>query len=137
MSSGDSGQIGTSHRLLVIDDEPGITRLIEAAARALGLEVRSINDTNDFEKALATFEPTIILLDVSMPERDGVELIAYLSNNNYSGKVAIMSGTDPRYIQMSSTIAKAKGLNVAGTLTKPFRMQAAKDLLTQLASEAS
>jgi hypothetical protein len=66
-----------------------------------------------------------------------VELIAYLSNNNYSGKVAIMSGTDPRYIQMSSTIAKAKGLNVAGTLTKPFRMQAAKDLLTQLASEAS
>jgi len=45
----------------------------------------------------------------------------------------VMSGTDPRYIQMSSTIAKTRGLWVAGTLAKPFRMSAVTDLLTSLA----
>ncbi len=136
MKAAVRGPTGTAHRLLVIDDEPDITRLIEAAARAIGLEVRSINDTNYFEKALAAFQPTVILLDVSMPDRDGVELIAHLSKGNYSGKIAIMSGTDARYIQMSSAIAKVKGLRVAGTLAKPFRMQALKDLLTKLTSDS-
>lgn len=123
MSIGGSEPPRTRQRLLVVDDEPGITLLIVAVARAMGFEAEAINNTSEFEKALAVFKPTIILLDISMPGRDGVELIAHLSKDNYPGKVAIMSGTDPRYIQMSSEIAKTRGLNVAGTLAKPFRMR--------------
>ena len=44
-----------------------------------------------------------------MPGRDGMELIGYLAAGNYPGKVVVMSGSDPRYIQMSSTIAKTRG----------------------------
>ena len=115
-------------RLLVIDDEPGVTKLIEHAARTLGLEVMAINDTDQFEKAIDTFRPTIILLDVSMPGRDGVELIGHLAAAGYSARLAIMSGSDPRYIQMSW------GLTVAGTLPKPFRMADVKALLRSLSS---
>jgi hypothetical protein len=43
-----------------------------------------------------------------------------------------MSGSDPRFIQMSSTIGKTRGLTVAGTLTKPFRQQQVLDLLAGL-----
>lgn len=68
-----------------------------------------------------------------MPGRDGVELIAHLSASKYPGKVIIMSGSDPRYIQMSSTIAKMRGLNIASTLTKPFRRRQIIDLLSELA----
>lgn len=120
------------NRLLIVDDEPGITRVIEAAARELSLEVVSINDTDQFEKALQQFKPTLIFLDIAMPGRDGVELIGHLAAGNYSGKVVVMSGSDPRYIQMSSTIAKMRGLNIAGTLAKPFRKQEILDLLTGL-----
>jgi hypothetical protein len=45
-----------------------------------------------------------------------------------------MSGSDPRYIQMSSTIARTRGLAVAGTLPKPFRKQAVLDLLSSLSA---
>jgi hypothetical protein len=55
----------------------------------------------------------------------------------YPGKVVVMSGSDPRYIQMSSTIAKTRGLAVAGTLAKPFRKQQVTDLLTRLAENSS
>lgn len=68
-----------------------------------------------------------------MPGRDGMELIGYLAAGNYSGKIVVMSGSDPRYIQMSSAIAKTRGLIVAGTLPKPFRKRQVVDLLTRLA----
>ena len=125
--------MAATNRLLIVDDEPGITRVIEAAARELGFEVMSINDTEQFEKALGAIKPTIIFLDVTMPRRDGMELIGHLAADNYIGKVVIMSGSDPRYIQMSSAIAAVRGLNVAGTLPKPFRVREVMDLLRTLA----
>jgi two-component system OmpR family response regulator len=128
----DDVRLESPRRLLIVDDESEITRVIEIAARTLGFEVMAINDTEQFEKALATLSPTIVLLDVSMPGRDGLELIAHLAAANYSGKVAVMSGTDPRYIQMSSTIARTRGLQIAGTLPKPFRMRDVTDLLEAL-----
>jgi DNA-binding LytR/AlgR family response regulator len=62
-------------------------RLIEAAARELGFEVLAIHDSDQFEKALGQIKPTIIFLDIAMPGRDGVELIGYLADGNYPGKV--------------------------------------------------
>jgi DNA-binding response OmpR family regulator len=133
MAVTDSRAGGATNRLLVVDDEPGITRVIEAVARRVGFEVISINDTDQFEKALAALKPNIIMLDVAMPGRDGLELIGHLSAGQYPGRVVVMSGSDPRYIQMSSTIAKTRGLIVAATLAKPFRKQEVSELLIRLA----
>jgi DNA-binding response OmpR family regulator len=123
---------GSTNRLLIIDDEPDITRLIEVTARRLGFAVLAIHDTDLFEKALGQIKPTVIILDIAMPGRDGLELIGYLSAGDYSGKVVLMSGSDPRYIQMSSVIAKTRGLFIAGTLAKPFRKRSVIDLLISL-----
>lgn len=119
-------------RVLIVDDEPGITRLIELAASKVGLPALAINDSDGFEKALETFDPTIIFLDISMPGRDGMELIGVLVARNYQGNVVVMSGSDPRYIQMSSTIARTRGLRLAGSLPKPFRRQEVVGLLSDL-----
>ena len=131
MPSGNSE--ARPNRLLIVDDEPGITRVIEVAARELSFEVVSINDTDQFEKAIETLKPSIIFLDIAMPGRDGVELIANLAAANYPGRLVLMSGSNPLYIQMSSEIAIARGLWVAGTLGKPFRKQQVLDLLASLA----
>jgi DNA-binding response OmpR family regulator len=133
----DIRRAGSTNRLLIIDDGPDITRVIEVAARRLGFEVLTIHDTDQFEKALGQIKPTIIMLDIAMPGRDGMELIGHLAAGNYPGKVVVMSGSDPRYIQMSSTIARTRGLAVAGTLAKPFRKQQVTDLLTRLAENSS
>lgn len=123
--------------LLIVDDEPDITRLIEIAARELGYDVLAINDTDLFEKSIQQFNPTIIMLDIAMPGRDGVELIGHLSAGGYQGKIVVMSGSHPSYIQMSSTIATVRGLNLAGSLAKPFRRQVLMDLLASLAIGAT
>ena len=129
--------MAASNRLLIVDDERDITRLIEISARQLGYDVLAINDTDLFEKSIQLFDPTIIMLDIAMPGRDGVELIGHLSAGGYQGKVVVMSGSHPSYIQMSSTIATVRGLNLAGSLAKPFRKQMVTELLTGLAIRAT
>jgi DNA-binding NtrC family response regulator len=126
----------STNRLLIVDDEAAIARLIEQAAREVGFEVRAIFDSQDFEKAVQEIDPNIVFLDIAMPGRDGLELIGHLAASNFPGKVVVMSGSDKSYIQMSSTIAKARGLKVAGTLEKPFRRQTILDLLRSLMADA-
>jgi PleD family two-component response regulator len=90
--------MAAANRLLIVDDEQGIT--LEAVAQKLGFNVRAIHHSEQFEKALGQIDPTVILLDIAMPERDGMELIGLLAAKSYAGKVVVMSGSDPRYIQM-------------------------------------
>jgi hypothetical protein len=47
---GEPEASGAANRLLIVDDEPGIIRIIEAAARELGFEVLAIHDTDRFER---------------------------------------------------------------------------------------
>ena len=133
MSAEERKPVGFGNRLLIVDDELGITHAIKATARDLGFEVMSINDTDQFEKALSSLKPTIILLDIGMSGRDGLELIGHLATRNYSGRMVVMSGNDERYIQMSAAIAKSLGLWVTSTLTRPFRKQQVLDLLVDVA----
>jgi hypothetical protein len=55
-----------TNRLLIVDDEPDITRITEITARKLGFEVMSIHDSNRFEHGL----------ELTMPDRNALELIA-------------------------------------------------------------
>ena len=119
-------------RLLIVDDEPEISRIVELAASQLGLEAVSINRSSEFEMALTAVSPTIIFLDIAMPDRDGVELIRELAALSFRGRLVLMSGWDLLFVQMSTTIAESRGLTVAGALPKPFRKQTVVDLLTNL-----
>ena len=129
---GEIRENASPNRLLIVDDEPGITGLIEIAAKQLGYSVSSVHDSDRFEKAFQSMKPTAIFLDINMPNRGGLELIAYLARANYTGKVVVMSGSDPHYVQKSSAAGSARGLTIAGTLAKPFRKQQLLDLLVSL-----
>ena len=119
-------------RLLIVDDEAEVARIIERVGLQLGLQVLAINDSARFEDAFATIDPTFVLLDLSMPGRDGIELMAQLATRNYAGKIVVMSGSDERVMQM-----KARGLAVEGFLSKPFRKQRLQELLVSLAPSKS
>src|SRR5690348_16486237 len=105
------------HRLLVVDDDPGITKLIETLARSVGIETLAINDPEQFEIAVGTIKPTIVFLDMVMPGRDGTELIVQLAAGNYPGKIVLMSGADPTYMQMGSKLGSTQGLMIAAHLS--------------------
>ena len=62
-------------RLLIVDDEQDFANFISLVAREVGYTVRTVDRSLDFEFQLAEWHPTVVFLDIFMPERDGLELL--------------------------------------------------------------
>jgi CheY-like chemotaxis protein len=65
----------SERRLLAIDDEPGVQEIIHSTAVGLDFDTRVTGRADAFKQEYEIFEPTVIMLDIVMPETDGIELI--------------------------------------------------------------
>jgi DNA-binding response OmpR family regulator len=78
-------------RVLVADDEPSIRHLLELNLRAEGLEVISCEDGDRaFEALRSTPLPDLVILDVMMPGRDGLELLRLLREDPVLAEVPVI-----------------------------------------------
>ncbi|HET7738312.1 MAG TPA: response regulator [Tepidiformaceae bacterium] len=98
--------------VLVVDDEPGIARMIRLLLTLEGVEVRVENDA---AKALAFLERErvrVILLDLNMPVMDGRTFFRSLRARGDATPVVLMSAHEPR--------VASRELGADGFLEKPF-----------------
>ena len=106
-------------RVLIVDDEPANVELLESMlAGHPDLEVMSVSDSRRAERAFMDFEPDLVLLDLHMPEPDGLEILSRLRSARASLgflPVIVMSADDSRLARNS-----ALGLGADEFLTKPF-----------------
>lgn len=107
--------------VLIADDEPIIRRGIKKLVNWEGLGFSIIGETGD---GLSTLEfilknhPQLVLLDIKMPEIDGLEVMRKAREAGYNGKVIILSGySDFTYAQ------EALRYNVKSYLSKPVESQ--------------
>lgn len=119
-------------RLLIVDDQPDVANVVKAMADEIGYVARVVERSADFESVLSQWRPTVVLLDIIMPERDGLELLGALQQLNFQGALIMMSGADPIYLNMAASSAKARGLNLVHTLSKPFRKEQLQGMLQAL-----
>ena len=61
-------------RILVIDDEPQITRVLRAALSAQGFDVRTANDPEEGLQVFRDWPPDLVITDLMMPGLSGVEV---------------------------------------------------------------
>ena len=115
--------------LLVVDDEPDIGDIVVAHAQSLGFSARSISDPMQFGQSFSV-ETNVIVLDLFMPNIDGVELIRFLGNNRAKCSLVLISGVDMGVLHAAQKLASEYGLDVLGTLSKPFSGQQLKDILS-------
>jgi EAL domain-containing protein (putative c-di-GMP-specific phosphodiesterase class I)/CheY-like chemotaxis protein len=118
----------TTQRILVIDDEIDVGEFVSEAAQAMGLECTATTDAKTFLEAL-TPDTTLILLDLMMPEMDGVELLRLLSKQKCRAGIVLMSGVGKRTLESAEQLAQALGLSIAGHLQKPFRLAELEQVL--------
>lgn len=121
----------TPKRLLVIDDEPGFGRFVQHAAESEGFEVRVTTRADAFKEELVRFSPSMVVLDVVMPDVEGIELLQYLADANWLGPVLVISGYNPEYLRLAKALGGSRGLASVTTLTKPIH---ARDLRCALAA---
>lgn len=119
-------------RLLLIDDEPALADYMAAAARMTGFAPAIACDQRSFVDAFGEAKPDVVVLDLGMPNTDGVEYLRYLADHGFDGAVLIVSGFDRRVLESAFRLGTELGLAMAGPLEKPVRLDDLEALLQSL-----
>jgi len=119
-------------RLLLIDDEPVLADFLASAARESGFDAVIAEDDDEFRAEFLAGAPEMVAVDLGMPGMDGVELIRFLAEQNYSAPVLIVSGFDRRVLESAFRLGEALGLNMVGPVEKPVRFETLQALLEEL-----
>lgn len=118
-------------QLLLIDDEPALADFVANAARECGFDPTVTSNDMAFRHEFRAGRPDAVAMDLGMPV-DGVELLRFLSDELFEGPVLIISGFDRRVLESAFRLGEAQGLNMAGPLEKPVRLEELEDLLKRL-----
>lgn len=110
-----------SPRVLVIDDEPAICELIEAVAESAGFSVSTASSPAEIEESIqGRFD--LVVLDLSLGELDGIEVMSRLGTTHRGLPVILVSGADETLITTAGRIAEMHHLRVIATFAKPFSL---------------
>lgn len=124
-------------RLLIVDDEPDFGQMVARVATDLGYQVQVTTNGYQFQTTYQQFRPTLIVLDMVMPEMDGNELVVWLMEQGYTARLIIITGYSPDYAKDAQMLAEFKGLRSVITLTKPIRLAQLREALAHSGSSAS
>jgi len=116
-------------RLLLADDSVTVQRVIELTFADEGMEVVAVGDGRLAIERLEREPPDIVLADVSMPERDGYEVAAYVKGTPHLSHIPVVLMTGA-FEQIDEARAKAAGCD--GVLAKPFEPHMVIALVRQL-----
>ena len=107
-----------SARILVVDDEDNIRDLLATALRYTGFEVATAENAMAARRQATTFLPELLLLDVMLPDEDGMALCRRLRKDGVRAPVIFLTAKD-------ATEDKVRGLTVGGDdyITKPFSLE--------------
>lgn len=117
------------HKLLVIDDQAGINAAVVRVATDLGLETMAVREPLKATEAFINFAPDLVLLDMIMPEKDGIDVLEEMMLTGLPAKLIIMSGHGEAYLRLAQGVAEFHGAAQVEVLRKPFRREDLEALL--------
>jgi len=118
-------------RILVVDDQPEITAMLQETLEALGYEVETAANGKE---ALALHKQNphdLVISDIFMPEKDGLELLSHFRREGSKSKIIAMSGGgNSSGPELYLDIARISGAH--RILPKPFDRQTMLDAVKAL-----
>jgi CheY-like chemotaxis protein len=105
-------------RILVVDDDEKILRVIEALLIPHGYEVITARNGQEAITSMSVAKPNLVLMDIFMPEMDGYSALGKIKENDATKEVPVI---------MVSAVGQelnkqlAESLGAAGYITKPFK----------------
>lgn len=105
-------------KILVVDDEPSISMLIEFNLKLAGYEVRCAGDGEAVFEMLKPFRPDLIVLDLMLPKMDGLQVCRELRKQNNAVPIIMLTA-------LQDVTDKITGLDNGADdyMTKPFSPQ--------------
>ena len=105
------------YRILIVEDDRGIAQAVAEQAKLWDLETCCVEDFRDVMGAFATFDPHLVLLDISLPAFDGYHWCSRIRQVSKVPVIFISSAAD------SMNIVMAMNLGADDFIAKPFDLE--------------
>lgn len=104
-------------KIYCVEDDSSIRELLEYTLRSSGFEVSGFENAADFMAAIAASKPALVLLDIMLPDRDGMQVLHELRAKNETKTLPVILLT-----AKGGRLDKIKGLDGGADdyITKPF-----------------
>jgi two-component system, chemotaxis family, chemotaxis protein CheY len=103
--------------ILIVDDEPMVRQMLRNMLQLAGYELDEASDGIEGLGCCARRRYDLVIVDLMMPNKDGLEMIAELRHADPSARILALSGwTDPKV----DLLAAAAKLGADGVSSKPF-----------------
>jgi DNA-binding response OmpR family regulator len=119
-------------RIVVIDDEENIRFFVNEALTTAGYDVACASDGNKGLEIIEKFKPDIVITDILMPNKEGIETIPEIKSNYPGVKIIAMSGGGR--IKGENYLKLAERLGTDATILKPFKIHNLLDIVARLSS---
>ena len=108
-----------SKKILIVDDNPDIVRLLTLRLKTNGFEVIATEDGETAIKKANQEKPDLILLDIRMPEMDGFQVLAKLKGSLQTKAIPVIMLTAEAKTEVIKRASEAGAIDYA---VKPFEI---------------
>ncbi len=108
--------------LLVVDDEAAFADFVRTVAAAAGFSVRVATDGAQFHARFAERVPDVTVMDMVMPDTDGIALTRWLVGAGYDRRLIAVSGYSPQYLHAAQVFGELGGKIDVTVLSKPVTL---------------
>ncbi len=114
----------------IVDDDFQVTQFLSVFAKKWGYAAKQYTDVLNFLD-VEHHPHEVIMLDLNMPNVDGVEVIRQLAQKKCRSALILMTGHDERILKSAQILCKEYNLQCLDILTKPINVSKLKKLLAR------
>ena len=118
----------TKGKVFLLDDDELIISMLERALRGDGYDVRAESDPEGVLDRIRAFSPGVVLLDIKLPGRDGIDILGEIVGQGIPTQVVMLTSDDT-----AETAVKAMKVGAVDYLTKPFNLDEVKIVVGRIA----
>ncbi len=121
-------------KIYIIDDDVQMAEMLSVAVEAGGFTTAVFNNASHFLSE-TTCDNDVILLDLNMPDMDGIEVIRALAGKQCRSSLILISGNDTSVLHSAEKLARAHSLNMVVSLCKPIQIGMLQQLLKGIVTD--
>ena len=122
-------------KLLIVDDDAGLAKAYARIGAEAGFEVRVVNDPLKATEAFLDFKPDVALIDIIMPEKDGIDVLNEILLTGEPARIIVTSGYGDAMLRLAKGLADFHASGRVSVLKKPIRRAELQKLLAETTAE--
>jgi len=114
-------------KVFLLDDEELIVAVLSKALKKEGYEIYAATETDDIIDKIKSFNPDLLLMDIRMPDRNGIDILQEIKSDGLTTPVVMLTADDT-----ADSAVKAMKFGASDYLTKPFNTDEVKMVIKNI-----